>query len=129
MKIIKKEDLHLPPAPAQAPQIDWGEDFKAWDVEQQNRYLKRLCSALNHSADMIQKERNAALNKLHEMKRILENADQAAATQKDIALRAITSYNTEKQELFTRLKQLETEVKDLTIQNKSLNSRLKKYED
>lgn len=129
MKIIKKEDLHLPPAPAQAPQIDWGEDFNSWDIEQQNRYLKRLCSALNHAADMIQNERNEALNKLHEMKQILENADQATAVQKGIAHRAITAHNLEKQELIVRIRELETEVKDLTIQFKSVSSRLKKYEE
>ena len=129
MKIIKKEDLHLPPAPAQAPQIDWGEDFLAWDKDQQNRYLKKLCSALNHSADMIQKERNASLVKLHEMKAILENADQATSTQKDIVLRAITSHNAEKQDMIKRIQELETINKDLDIQFKSVSSRLKKYEE
>jgi len=129
MKIIKKEDLNLPKAPAQAPQIDWGEDFKAWPLDQQNRYLKRLCSALNHATDNIQKERNEALVKLHEMKEVLENADQGVNTQKAIVLRAITSHNAEKQDLIKIIQDLETQNKDLNIQFKSVSTRLKKYED
>jgi len=129
MKVIKKEDLNLPPAPAQAPQIDWGEDFKAWDVEKQNRYLKRLCSALNHAADNIQNERNRALEACHEMKEVAEQADKSTDIQKDIVKRAITGFNAEKQELIRRIQELETENRDLSIQNKSLNTRIKKYED
>ena len=99
IKKIKIEDLNLPLAPAQAPQIDWGEDFLNWDFDKQNRYLKRLCSALNHATDNIQKERNDALDKLHEMQANLENADNNVSVQKDIVIRAITSHNAEKQEL------------------------------
>ena len=118
---IKKEDLNLPPAPAMAPQIDWGEDFKAWDVEKQNRYLKRLCSALNHAADNIQNERNRALESCHEMKAVAEQSDKAVQIQKDIVRRSITGFNAEKQELIRRIQELETQNKDLDIQNKSLN--------
>lgn len=112
MKIIKKEDLKLPVAPAQAPQIDWGEDFLEWDVEFQNRYLKKLCSALNHSADLIQKERNEALLECHRMAECVENADKAVTIQKSIVLKAITEHNEEKQNLIIRLQELEAEVKD-----------------
>jgi hypothetical protein len=111
IKKIKIEDLNLPLAPAQAPQIDWGEDFLNWDFDKQNRYLKRLCSALNHATDNIQKERNDALDKLHEMQANLENADNNVSVQKDIVIRAITSHNAEKQELIKRLQELEKEVK------------------
>lgn len=122
MKIIKKEDLNLPPAPAQAPQIDWGEDFKAWDMEQQNRYLKRLCSALNHATDNIQKERNKALEDCHEMSNLVQNADKAVQIQKAIVKQALTNFNQEKQDLIQRLQELE-------VENKSLTTRLRKYED
>jgi hypothetical protein len=111
IKKIKIEDLNLPLAPAQAHQIDWGEDFLNWDFDKQNRYLKRLCSALNHATDNIQKERNDALDKLHEMQANLENADNNVSVQKDIVIRAITSHNAEKQELIKRLQELEKEVK------------------
>jgi len=115
MKIIKKEDLNLPEAPAQAPQIDWGEDFKAWDIKQQNRYLKRLCSALNHATDNIQKERNIALEECHRMDECVENADEAVKIQKAIVLKAITDFNQQKQELIIRLQELEADNKLLKI--------------
>lgn len=111
IKKIKVEDLNLPKAPAKAPQIDWGEDFLNWDVSKQNLYLKKLCSALNHAADTIQNERNEGLNKLQEMKTILENADKSVNVQKDIVRRAITSHNEEKQKLIRRLQELEKEIK------------------
>lgn len=113
MKIIKKEDLNLPAAPALAPQIDWGQDFEAWGIEQQNRYLKKLCSALNQATEDIQKERNLALEECHRMQACVDNADDAVAIQKSIVIKAITEHNAEKQKLIIRLQELEREVKDL----------------
>jgi len=121
MKIIKKEDLNLPKAPGLAPQIDWGKDFESWDVTQQNRYLKRLCSALNHATDNIQDERNEALKECHRMSNCVENADKAVSIQKAIVLKAITDHNVEKQQLISRLQELE-------IENKSLKEKLEEYE-
>jgi hypothetical protein len=111
MKVVKKEDLNLPDAPAQAPQIDWGEDFKSWDLKQQNRYLKRLCSALNHAADTIQNERNDALKECHRLSASVENADKATSIQKAIVIKAITEHNGEKQKLINRIQELENELK------------------
>ena len=105
MKVIKKEDLNLPIAPAQAPQIDWGEDFLNWDIDFQNRYLKKLCSALNQSADIIQNERNDALKECHRLLASVENAEQAVAIQKGIVIKAITDHNAEKQNLIIRLQE------------------------
>jgi hypothetical protein len=111
MKIIKKENLNLQPALGSAPQIDWGQDFLNWGIEHQNRYLKKLCSALNHSADIIQNERNEALKECNRMKDCVENADTAVNIQKAIVIKAITDHNKEKQELIKRLQELETENK------------------
>jgi hypothetical protein len=111
IKKIKEKDLHLPPAPAMAPQIDWGKDFLEWDPEQQNRYLRRLCSALNQASDTIQKERNALLVDMHKMKDCVENADKAVAIQKAIVLKAITDHNAQKQELIKQLQELELKIK------------------
>jgi hypothetical protein len=122
MEIIRKEDLNLPLAPAQAPQIDWGKDFEEWSVEQQNRYLKRLCSALNHSADLIQNERNEVLEECHRMNKCVENADEAVRIQKAIVLKTITDFNKEKQELITRLQELEAENKLQAINIKRLTN-------
>lgn len=122
MKIIKEKDLHLPPAPAMAPQIDWGQDFLDWDSEQQNRYLRRLCSALNHAADLIQKERNELLVELNRLKKGIEDANAAVEVRKNTLFKVITDHNAEKQELIKRLQELE-------VENKSLKVECKKYED
>lgn len=129
VKKVKVEDLNLPVAPAQAPQIDWGQEFLEWDPEQQNRYLRRLCSALNHATDNIQQERDRAVAAAHEIKAVAEQADKAVEIQKAIVNRSLTAFNAEKQDLIRRIQELETENKDLTIQNKSFSTRLKRYED
>ena len=112
MKIIKKEDLNLPDHPGLAPQINWGKDFEDWDKDHQLRYLKKLCSALNHATDLIQKERDALLEKMEVLKVSTENADSATSIQKNIVLNAITSHNKDKQNLIQRIQELEKEVKD-----------------
>lgn len=108
---IKPEELNLPEGPAKIPQIDWGQDFENFDKDHKIRYLKRLCSALNHAADTIQNERNDALKKIGELLRQLENAEKSVEIQKDIMHRAITANNEEKQQMIQRLQELEAEVK------------------
>lgn len=115
MKIVRKEDLNLPDAPAQAPQIDWGKDFEEFDTGHKIRYLKKLCSALNHTADIIQKERNVALEDCHRLKKLAENAENSVSIQKAIVLKAITEHNEEKQNLISRLQELEKEIKEYKV--------------
>ena len=126
---LKVEELRLPPAPARAPQIDWGPDFEEWDDSHKIRYLKKLCSALNHAADTIHKERNETLKKCNELANLANNADKATEIQKTITRNALDSFNTEKQELIRRIKELEINLKNTNIQLKSTQSRLAKYED
>lgn len=110
--MIKIEEIKLPDLKV-TPQIDFGKDFEAFDTERKIRYLKIFSSAMNHTADMIQAERNTALAQIETMKTILENADQAVGIQKDIVVRAITAHNAEKQELIARIQELESEAKNL----------------
>lgn len=127
--MIEIEELNLPKDPGRAPQINWGKDFEDFDSVKKIIYLKKLCSALNHATDLIQNERNQLLKDAKVLNQLVENADNAVAIQKSIVLKAITDHNAEKQELIRVVKELETKVRDLTIQNTSLNSQLKKYKD
>ena len=115
MEIIKKEDLKIPKDLSSVPQIDWGADFLAWDVNQQNRYLKKLCSALNQATDNIQSERNEALKECHRLNNAVENADKAVSIQKAIVIKAITEHNAEKQRLIERIQELEMDNKLLNV--------------
>jgi hypothetical protein len=115
IKKINVKDLNLPKAPAQAPQIDWGEDFLEWPIDQQNRYLKRLCSALNHATDNIQKERDNLIDECHKMLELVKDAEKSVEIQKNIVYRAITNHNEEKQELIKRLQELESEIKEKNV--------------
>lgn len=111
-KTIKAEDLNLPKAPAQAPQIDWGREFEE-DMEDAHkiRYLKKLASALNYATDLIQNERNDCLLEIGRMKECVENAESAVTIQKAIVLTAITGHNQEKQDMIAQLQELEATIK------------------
>ena len=127
--IISIDELNLPPKPALAPDIIWGEDFEAFDDKGKIRYLKKLASALNHAADLVQKERNEAYIKVKEMEQLVENAEKRAEIQKQITHNALTNFNAEKQDLIRRIQELEVELKNIDIQFKSSMARLRKYED
>ena len=108
--MIKVEKLKMPKGIV--PQIDFGRDFEEdFDDARKIRYLKKLSSAMNHAADVIQKERNALLLDLKAALKAAEHADEAVTIQKDIVVKAITNYNAEKQDLIKRIQELETEVK------------------
>jgi hypothetical protein len=110
--MLKVKELNLPEEPGMAPQINWGEDFNNFDDIKKIIYLKKLCSALNHSADLIQKERNQLLVDIKVTKNVAENAEEAVAIQKAIVLKAITDHNMEKQEFANQLQTLERNIKE-----------------
>lgn len=127
--IISIDELKLPPAPAKVPQIDWGDDFEAFDDKGKIRYLKKLASALNHSADIIHKERNEALKQCHVMAQDVENANKSVEIQKTIVRNALEGFNAEKQELINRIQELEQELKKIDTEFRSTLTKLKKYEE
>ena len=110
--MLKVKELNLPEEPGMAPQIDWGEDFNNFDDIKKIIYLKKLCSALNHATDLIQKERNQLLVDIKVTKSVAENAGEAVAIQKAIVLKAITDHNREKQEFANQLQTLERTIKE-----------------
>lgn len=107
--MIKVERLKLPDSAA--PQIDFGQDFEEFDTERKIRYLKKLSSAMNHAADLIQRERDQLLKDIVVAVESVQNAENAVTIQKDIVVRSITSHNAEKQDLIKRIQELETEGK------------------
>lgn len=122
VKKVEVKDLNLPDAPGLAPQIVWGEDFENFDSTNKIIYLKKLCSALNHAADLIQKERNELSEKCKAMAKDLESSGKMVDIRKDTLVKAITDHNAEKQELIKRIQELEVELK-------STKAKLRKYEE
>jgi seryl-tRNA synthetase len=110
--MLEIKELNLPKDPGRAPQINWGEDFENFDDIRKIIYLKKLCSALNHATDLIQKERNQLLVDIKVCNEAVENADKAVSIQKAIVLKAITDHNIEKQEFAKQLQTLEKEIKE-----------------
>ena len=118
-KLLEISDLNLPEKPGLAPQINWGQDFENFDDKRKIIYLKKLCSALNHAADLIQQERDELLKKCHSLNEQLKNSDNSVSIRKDIYTKAITDHNEEKQNLIKRLQELEKEIK---LKNEILKS-------
>ena len=108
--------------------IDWGKEFEEFDDKRKIRYLKKFSSAMNHAADVIQKERDALLKEFAKQVKLVEHADEATSIQKSIVIKAITDFNAEKQELIKRIQELEgivrTQDKLLETYNHGNNGKL-----
>ena len=89
------------------PAIRWGEEFESWDSGKQLAYAKNLASSMNQAADIMQKERNIAVEAGRRMKELLEAAQEDLDIQRKIVLNDLTANNAEKQELFKRIQELE----------------------
>ena len=98
--------------------LKFDDKFSERPVRAQLDYLNKLCASQNDALDKMQKERNDLLAKLKEASVLLENADQAYQTQKEIAKNLINLTNEESQGTNERILELEARVKaqDLTIE-------------
>lgn len=115
-EMIPVKKLHLPDAPAQAPQIDWGEEFNEAPLDHQNRYLKKLASALNHATTLIQNERNELLVTVGTYKEQMENQERLASERRDTLQNFITTSNAEKQQLIAENARLQRQLDALNIE-------------
>ena len=89
-----------------APQINFGKDFEDLQDKQKVVYLKKFSSSMNHAADLIQTERNEAVQKLILQDQQLRNADLNLAQIKASLVKNITDSNAEKQNLLAEIAEL-----------------------
>jgi len=92
-------------------QISWGEDFKAWPVEKQVEYAKKLASAMNEAAREMQKDRD----RHYEARVLAEKQRDAAAEATEIAkstmVQSVLDSNTKTRELENEVIKLLTRLK------------------
>ncbi len=91
--------------------LQFGEKFYEWDTDQQIEYLIKLASSMNHAADMIQRERDALLQKHEQLFRTLENCEKNLDTQKQININMITSANAKEQKYIKDIQLLQSRVR------------------
>lgn len=95
------------------PKIKWGQLYRDKTVEERLAYAEKLASTMNHSARIIQDQRDE-LNKLLETKEKLINQVNARLVQNNIMIqRQITQHNEEKQMLQEAIAKKNAEIKEL----------------
>jgi hypothetical protein len=91
--------------------LQFGEKFYEWETKEQVEYLIKLASSMNHAADMIQRERDALLQKHEQLFRTLESCDKNLNTQKQININMITSANAKEQKYIKDIQLLQSRVR------------------
>lgn len=109
-----------------ARMINFGEDFQKWPDSRKMTYLKKLASSMNHAADIMQQERNKALEEQIRLKEQMDNMESNLVIQKDIVLRTITANNTAKDEYIALIQKLEAEVRSKDRAIGILNEQIEK---
>lgn len=74
-------------------QIKWGDEFKAWPVERQLNYAKKLASAMNEAASKMQEDRDRLLEVAREARAEAAQAAEAAKIAKQSMTQAVLQGN------------------------------------
>lgn len=100
-------------------QIAWGEEFKAWPIERQLNYAKKLASAMNEAASKMQEDRDRLLEVTEKARVDAKQAFEAMKIAKETMIQSITEHNAEKAQLNDMIMKLQAEVraKDAVIDN------------
>ena len=100
-------------------QIAWGEEFKAWPIERQLNYAKKLASAMNEAASKMQEDRDRLLEVTEKARIDAKQSFEAMKIAKETMIQSITEHNAEKAQLNDMIMKLQAEVraKDAVIDN------------
>lgn len=90
--------------------IAWGKEYKSWPVEKRLEYAEALASAMNEACDVIQQERDKALQELLKAKKQLDEIGNAYNIQKQININSITKANQDKEAYVKTIRELEKEL-------------------
>lgn len=114
-EITKLEDLDLTfiNKKGRTKMIKWGKDFENWEIEQQNEYLRALCSAFNEALGIMQDEKFALAQEMEMHKKNTEAADQKILIFKNTQINAINDLNRQLNDLAQEKTRLERRVKEL----------------
>ena len=89
------------------------ERFQDRSVNEQLKYLKKLCDSQNSALDQMQNERNALLVKNRQLEYSIEQAEKAFYIQKDVVKNLFNKTNADDQETHLRIRDLERKVEEL----------------
>ncbi len=104
----------------QAPMIAWGKEYADWPQDRKIRYLEKLASAMNHAADVMQKERNLALERIAALDKRLAATGEQHASEIRILHDRFQDFNASRQSLFAKIVTLEATIGRQTKQLREL---------
>lgn len=100
----------------QVKMISWGKDYMNWELDKRLEFAEALASAMNEAADLMQNERNIAMEEAVKLQKQLESAQQNLDIVRNTNIKAITDFNSEKQQMAKRIKELEANVRSLEVE-------------
>lgn len=92
-------------------QIAWGDEFKAWPVEKQIDYAKKLASAMNEAAREMQKDRNRHYDARVLAENQRDEAVEATGIAKNTMVKSVLDGNAKTRELEDEILKLLTRLK------------------
>jgi hypothetical protein len=106
--------VRLPGMQPRAPAIRWGDAYLAWPLERRLHYAERLASAMNHAADILQRERDRLLATLRQQDAHLALTTQRYLDQGALMHRELAQADAEKQALYREIGVLQAQLRDRT---------------
>lgn len=98
-----KEIKRLPGMSDNAPEISWGDSFAEWTEHKRMRYAMRLASAMNHAADVCQKERDKVIELASIQEKQLEQLKVEHNKFVHVVNQKLAKENSDKQELYQKI--------------------------
>lgn len=120
--IVYKEIKRTPNMRKVAPPITWGDKFNAMPIEDQLDRAKKVASAMNHAADVLQKERNNLLETCADQDRKIAHAQKIYLQQGELFHKQLQKENAKQQELNQLLVEKTMEISRLEAEVKRLSA-------
>lgn len=115
-----KEIKRLPSMKVHAPNIIWGGEFDKMSPAKQLQRAKRVASAMNHAADILQTERNAMIKVAKDQEILIAKLSEEKGIQDDLLHDQLLKHNKDTQEMCVQLVEKSNEIKGLKKRLKEL---------
>lgn len=91
----------------QVKMIAWGKEYSNWDPNKKVEFTEALASSLNEALELMQNERNIAMEEVLKLQKFLEETNKVATILRETNINAITQFNKEKQDMIKTIRELE----------------------
>lgn len=99
--------------PAAAPKINWGGDFDSMPADDKVAFLKKFANSFNHALDLMQKERNALMDKSNSMEAQVLSLKEQVKNQMLFVQETVKKENEVKRVYQIKINALEKKVREL----------------